>query len=488
MRKRIFSAIIAFCIALPLFPATAFAAQNTNPPDNQSENVEYIDIEPVVQSLETSAPYGFSLMTVDNGKVDLASGNHEKWIDRVNLPDYAKNFYEVLEEAVDNDGTDDFLIDDKYFDLSGTLTTSPFDASNIGKVIRRQATYNTDTGKYTVKYTAILAAVISVPPDDTDTQNKERNYAAECIDAAYNAFDRDHPEVFWKAKQYGCSTTTVGNQMYVFFMLNAENGINLRLSNMDENAIKEGIESRDQNVETILNSAPSNASRYETLNYFNTWLTEHNQYNTGDLNNGPWDMRECVNALEGKIGTAGPVCESYARAFKVLCDKVNIPCVLVDGEATSSAGRSGEGHMWNYVQMEDEKWYAADVTWDDPTVQDASGAISTYETDRWLLLGKNTLVDTGFTFIESHPVENHVSTNGVAFKNGPELNDTAYATLTYSDMPETGLTANTAITLTATRSPVRKTEKMTYTYAVTSGTLPAGLNIDASTGNISGKT
>ena len=52
------------------------------------------------------------------------------------------------------------------------------------------------------------------------------------------------------------------------------------------------------------------------------------------------------------------VCEGYAKAFKILCDEFGIPCALVSGDASGP-------HMWNYVQMEDGKWYLVDVTWDD---------------------------------------------------------------------------------------------------------------------------
>ncbi len=52
------------------------------------------------------------------------------------------------------------------------------------------------------------------------------------------------------------------------------------------------------------------------------------------------------------------VCAGYARGFKALCDSYGIPCVYVSGDA-------GGAHAWNYVRMEDNKWYAVDVTWDD---------------------------------------------------------------------------------------------------------------------------
>ena len=48
--------------------------------------------------------------------------------------------------------------------------------------------------------------------------------------------------------------------------------------------------------------------------------------------------------------------------MKILCDKENIPCILVVGNINLETNFA---HMWNYVQMEDGQWYAVDCTWDD---------------------------------------------------------------------------------------------------------------------------
>jgi len=56
-------------------------------------------------------------------------------------------------------------------------------------------------------------------------------------------------------------------------------------------------------------------------------------------------------------------CAGFSRAFKLLCDKNNIPCVLVTGIGITEK-ESGE-HMWCLVQMEDGLWYGVDPTWDD---------------------------------------------------------------------------------------------------------------------------
>lgn len=63
------------------------------------------------------------------------------------------------------------------------------------------------------------------------------------------------------------------------------------------------------------------------------------------------------------------VCDGYSKAIKMVCDKYEIPCIVVAGYGYSpilfGLLLSGGGHAWNYVQMEDGKWYALDLTWDD---------------------------------------------------------------------------------------------------------------------------
>lgn len=57
----------------------------------------------------------------------------------------------------------------------------------------------------------------------------------------------------------------------------------------------------------------------------------------------------------GAMLKSASVCEGYAESFKLLCDRENIPCILV----------VSSNHMWNHVQMDDGQWYSVDVTWDD---------------------------------------------------------------------------------------------------------------------------
>ena len=63
----------------------------------------------------------------------------------------------------------------------------------------------------------------------------------------------------------------------------------------------------------------------------------------------------------GALVTGVCVCEGYAEAFKLLCDREGIPCINVIGTG------NGGAHKWNMVQMEDGEWYTLDSTWDDQT-------------------------------------------------------------------------------------------------------------------------
>jgi len=85
-------------------------------------------------------------------------------------------------------------------------------------------------------------------------------------------------------------------------------------------------------------------------------------------------------------GDHAVVCEGYAKMFKALCDMHGIPCLLISGHG------QGEAHMWNYVMMDDGKWYGVDCTWDDQNT-----LVPVY-----FLVGTSTEVFNGATFGEDH--------------------------------------------------------------------------------------
>lgn len=65
--------------------------------------------------------------------------------------------------------------------------------------------------------------------------------------------------------------------------------------------------------------------------------------------------------IKGALIDGSAVCEGYARAFKLLCDAVEVPCIMVSGTATDSNGTT-EKHAWNIVRKNKNN-YHVDVTW-----------------------------------------------------------------------------------------------------------------------------
>lgn len=344
--------------------------------------------QPVVESLgiistETSAAAPrFMLFSLNTGTVDLKSGNHQNWIGRIDVPDYITSFYNDLVEWTDNDGTKDYLIGDTS--AYETVSTSDGTSYNCVKLF-----------------------------NVTLTSSTQASYVRNAIQAAYDAFDRDHPEVFWLDGSTNVLTSYSGNNYTFYWVISGGDFSVFSSAYPNSSAIKTAISERNSKVNTIIGGA--SGTDYQKVKYFNEWLTNHNEYNTSpDLTAAQSsypDAWECISALTGKTGTNGPVCEGYARAMKVLCDQSGIPCVLADGDA-------GEAHMWNNIKI-GGSWYVTDTTWNDPK-GGASGAVSGAENEDYLLIGSAN------SKLSSRTTQNRASTGGVSFTNGPVLSSADY--------------------------------------------------------------
>lgn len=147
------------------------------------------------------------------------------------------------------------------------------------------------------------------------------------------------------------------------------------------------------------------------------------------------------------------VCEGYAEAVKLLCDKENIPCISVIGNINPI---QKTGHMWNYIQMEDGKWYGLDCTWDD--LDDESDPIQY----KYFLTGASS-------FLSSHKADDTYITPNFTY---PELSETDY--VYNQDQPiVTAITTGTATqtTTATTASSVSETSSKTTSTTVEASTV-----------------
>ena len=160
-----------------------------------------------------------------------------------------------------------------------------------------------------------------------------------------------------------------------------------------ENAIKEV----NEKVRNIIASAKG--SRYDKVKYIHDYIVDNAEYDNSDrTNNGN---------IYGLLIEKNAVCEGYAKTFQYLLDLLDIPNIIVYGEGINS-NNNAEYHSWNYVQMDNGKWYAVDTTWDDPIVI-GNGRITEDIEHEYFLKGSDS-------FFNNHKENNDVSGTGQNFK------------------------------------------------------------------------
>lgn len=416
-----------------------------------ASELEYFEIPLIDPRYPSASP-------IDNSEgnpnaVELADKRAAKCIDRVKLPQFARDLYNTLERE-----------------------SKPAGSSGLG---RDGVLIDPSLSPNTQRFTSGEAYVLRTSfPTESALRNSGFRFADykefiyNCALAAYYAFCSDHPEVFWAD---GFSSYTNTNDCFFDIVL-AYKGFPSNMSKwdiraegyQDSSAIKRDLEALNESVDSVLRGAGRASSNFDKITYFNEWLTTNNQYNyTIAYTNGSADrtVYTSLGALttkdgrpgSGRVGRDGPVCSGYAKAFQLLCQEADIPCVYVSGAA----------HAWNYVQPDpsDSRWYAVDVTWNDPVMWGTPtfeeyaklGANSNMESTAYTLVGANTIVypRKAETFLDQHPEENVIGGGNYVhadFRMGPELNKLAYVdsvVIKDLDAPVKGAVPDTSVTLTS---------------------------------------
>lgn len=219
--------------------------------------------------------------------------------------------------------------------------------------------------------------------------------------SAFEAYNYDNPEVFYlnPNKMYlNIETTTSqkGTTYYVYISSGEQNNYFT-----DDFSSKEQVDTASKKIEEVKNNIIANktGNTYDDIKMVHDYLVDNVEYDTSISQSNIYDI---YGALVNNVA----VCEGYARAFKYIMDEMNIPCVLVIGQGKNSQGQT-ENHAWNYVEL-NNKWYAIDVTWDDPVVT-GGGRTSKESRYKYFLKGSNT-------FLQDHVPSGQFTPNGKVFE------------------------------------------------------------------------
>lgn len=146
--------------------------------------------------------------------------------------------------------------------------------------------------------------------------------------------------------------------------------------------VKGRVEKLDAAVETFYQAytdagmADAGVLDVERYRYIHDYLCDTCDYNYDALQSNiltPEEKEAAHNAYGALVELAygsgarrgDVVCEGYADAFLLLCQRVDLPCVFISGESSQSGYFTGyANHAWNAILL-DGGWYAVDTTWDD---------------------------------------------------------------------------------------------------------------------------
>lgn len=218
---------------------------------------------------------------------------------------------------------------------------------------------------------------------------------------AWDAFRNDNVDVFYVDGSKMCLITKTikkGSKTYYEFYIGKGDNQSYFIDSLNSaQDVNYAIAYVSDKEKEILDSINDKNDYYKILKAHN-WIVDNVSYNLDDASNN--------SNIYGALQDKKVVCEGYARLFKSLMDKLDIPCVLVSGTGEDRSTNTRENHAWNYVYLKGN-WYAIDVTWDDPIII-GNGYVNNDVRYKYFLKGSDE-------FFKTHKEEGRLVENGMTF-------------------------------------------------------------------------
>ena len=151
----------------------------------------------------------------------------------------------------------------------------------------------------------------------------------------------DHPEIFWasgfKYKYYPDSPNLILIPEYLF----------------DKGKIREHQKAMNARVEKLARPAMK-LTELEKERYIHDFICKNVRYDKL--------KKQYSHEIIGVLGHGVGVCEGIAKAVKILCDALQIQCIIALAENNPEKGVKYR-HAWNVVRL-DKKYYHLDCTFD----------------------------------------------------------------------------------------------------------------------------
>lgn len=206
---------------------------------------------------------------------------------------------------------------------------------------------------YTVKSMAELNKLLQQKADEMESRIQIR------LDGklAEEKFDKVivRSQFFSHSRKYRCRQTENGEYEMEWELVDSARmlaafrtpALESRLTPDEQRALKEARK-------RVRRLVKPGMKRLEILKALHDDLVRKGMYDTGS---GP----DCTAMLLHGKG----VCDAYARSLYLMLHMVDVPCLIVVGDA-------GEPHAWNLVNLGKNAWVHVDATWNDPESEEQS--------------------------------------------------------------------------------------------------------------------
>ncbi|MDE6259817.1 MAG: S-layer homology domain-containing protein [Oscillospiraceae bacterium] len=410
MKKRVLSALLVLALLTSLLPASALATDLAEP--EQAETVEMEEPkteEAEAEEPETEEPEAEEAEPPETGAPTLViEPEIHEGIGSIEDVFVLPGFFGVGESSTYG-GSYFEQLDDSSKALYTAILAS--DLANGPRPIS-EVRVEADLTEIDVKDRTFTDATLTLKRTGTNSYSisysgSPAEYINDTILAALGALLYDHPELSWLVNtQYSYNYTTAGEFEYPSGYESIEVGGSRTYTNQTVTLaeIAYGMSAQGySDATTPFNSTAPNydqantrdkaaidaaiaaakgeigeltgASRYEKVKALYDWVCNNVEYAHYRVGTAGYNAEEAAKFANGWRGyqTAYSalvervtVCAGYSKAFKLLCDAYGIPCAIITGNAGGSGLPQDWGpHAWNYVQMDDGKWYGIDCTWGD---------------------------------------------------------------------------------------------------------------------------
>ena len=216
----------------------------------------------------------------------------------------------------------------------------------------------------------------------------------KAFSAARDAFLTDHPELFYIDFYKMTISAGRNNGAYSAFIDSGREANAYRDGGFKSEAeVDDAIAKFDAKIDAIANEALE-AQKEDTYSekdvylarYVNKYLADNIQYDYAAYENKDdenYVAAAYINTAYGGLVEGKAVCGGFSTAYKVIMDKLGVPCITVNGYSNQmdeygNYNPSSVYHMWNYVYLEapatvksavstrdagNGDWYSVDVTW-----------------------------------------------------------------------------------------------------------------------------